>query len=505
MQSKTRTAPKRSRALLWAGGATILLVALSDLLLFDVDAGISVFLVALATALAILILAWRRQRFRWGVMGFIAALILSLPLIEAASLLSVMLSALGLGLAALMAVRLVPHRLERMPEILLRLLLPAPIRLLRDAAALRPAVQHQAGRKAALWLVAWIVPLGLGAVFAYLFAAANPLIETTLSALQPQVLFDLLDPFRLMLWLIVAMGVWALLRPKLLRRRRRRLPEQVVAPRDSSWFGSAAILRSLLVFNALFAVQTALDLTYLWGGIALPDGMGHAEYAHRGAYPLIVTALLAGAFVLVAMRERSPARDNRVIRALVYLFIAQNVLLCLSAMLRLELYVEVYSLTEMRLAAGIWMGLVAIGLVLILARIWLRQSNGWLVATNLLALTAVLYASAMLDLSAHIARFNVEHSRELTGADRSVDLHYLWDLGPSAIPAFDRLIPRLVPGTALWDDARAIRADLVRTLLDGPQDWRNWSWREQRLKDYLVMHAVASAPPTRHNGMVVVR
>ena len=53
------------------------------------------------------------------------------------------------------------------------------------------------------------------------------------------------------------------------------------------------------MFNALFAVQTVLDLTYLWGGVALPDGMTYATYAHRGAYPLIVTALLAAGFVLV--------------------------------------------------------------------------------------------------------------------------------------------------------------------------------------------------------------
>ena len=47
--------------------------------------------------------------------------------------------------------------------------------------------------------------------------------------------------------------------------------------------------RSLILFNALFALQTVLDLTYLWGGASLPDGMSHAEYAHRGAYPLIAT------------------------------------------------------------------------------------------------------------------------------------------------------------------------------------------------------------------------
>ena len=505
MQSTTILVPKRSGLMPWVSTMTIVVVVLTDLLLFDAASGINLFLTTIALALAITSIAWRRGRFRQGLAGFTTALVLSLPLIESATLLSLSLAALGLGLSALMAVRLLPDRLERIPLTVLRLVLPVPARLIRDLVRRRPAMQQQAARKALLWLVAWIVPLGLGAVFAYLFAAANPLIETVLSTIKLQALLDLFDPIRIMFWLIVATGTWALLRPKLLRRRHRKLAAPLPMRADSSWLGSAAIFRSLVVFNALFAIQTLLDLAYLWGGVTLPDGMSHAEYAHRGAYPLIVTALLAAAFVLAAMRERSPVRDKRIIRALVYLFLAQNVLLCLSAMLRLELYVEVYSLTELRLAAGIWMALVANGLVLILLRILLRHSNGWLVASNLVALTIALYASALLDLGFYIARFNVEHSRELTGQYLSIDLDYLRLLGPSAIPALDRLIPRLDQGGQSWADAVAIRSELVGVLLERPGDWRGWTWRTQRLKDYLVMHAVASAPPKLQNGTVVVR
>jgi hypothetical protein len=505
VKSKTIRVPQRPRATFWISIATILLVILSDLLLFGADSGINFFLAAVAIALAITFFAWSRRRFRQGITGCITALILSLPLIESSTLVGLLLGALGLGLAALASVRLLPARLERIPPALLRLLLLAPIRLAHDTVRLSPPMQQHAARKAAFWLVAWIVPLGLGAVFVLLFSAANPLIETLLANVQPQFLFSLFDPIRITFWLLVATGSWALLRPRLLRRGHRKAASGVVTPNDSPWLGSTAIFRSLVVFNALFAIQTLLDIVYLWGGVALPDGMTHAQYAHRGAYPLIVTALLAGAFVLAAMRERSPVRDDRLIRALVYLFIAQNVLLCLSAMLRLELYVEVYSLTELRLAAGIWMGLVAVGLVLILLRIWLRRSNGWLFASNLLALTIVLYASAMLDLSAHIARFNVEHSRELTGEDLSIDLDYLCDLGPSAIPALDQLIPKLEAGSASWHDAKAIRSELVRELLSGPSDWRGWSWRTQRLKDYVAAYVVAIAPSAQQNGVAVVR
>ena len=47
------------------------------------------------------------------------------------------------------------------------------------------------------------------------------------------------------------------------------------------------------------------------------------------------------------------------IRPLVLIFIAQNILLVISSIFRLDLYVAQYSLTYWRLAAFIWMGLVA--------------------------------------------------------------------------------------------------------------------------------------------------
>ncbi|KRA97841.1 hypothetical protein ASD83_12220 [Devosia sp. Root685] len=478
---------------------TLLLVVVSDLLLFDAEPGINLFLLTLGIALAIAAFAWRRGRVREGLLGLATALVLALPLIEAPSPLGLMLAALGLALSALIAIRVLPGRLEHMPTTVLRFLLPAPITLARDAVALRIAAQPQLWQRALLGLLAWIVPLGLGLVFVFLFAAANPLVEALFAGLRAERAFDLLNPVRVIFWLVMAAGIWALLRPKLLRRKKSRLGTPLFAPRETTWLGHAAILRSLVIFNALFALETALDLTFLWGGMALPNGMSHAEYAHRGAYPLIVTALLAAAFVLVAMRRDGPGQRSVLIRVLVYGFIAQNVLLCLSAMLRLELYVEVYSLTGLRLAAGIWMALVAVGLVLILLRIWWKRSNAWLVACNLVALLVVLYGSALMDFSALIARFNVAHSLEVSGEGMPLDLRYISLQGTSVIPALDSFIASLKPNQPAWQAASVLRANLGYQFTRRETGWRSWSWRQQRLADYLRLGPVASGPQTLQN------
>jgi hypothetical protein len=79
--------------------------------------------------------------------------------------------------------------------------------------------------------------------------------------------------------------------------------------------------RSLILFSAIFAVQTSLDVLYLIYGVDLPDGMTYAQYAHRGAYPLLVAALLAGWFVLIAFRPGGLTECHTPTRCLVQLWI----------------------------------------------------------------------------------------------------------------------------------------------------------------------------------------
>lgn len=127
----------------------------------------------------------------------------------------------------------------------------------------------------------------------------------------------------------------------------------------------ASVTLSLILFNLLFAVENMLDIAYLSRALPLPRGMGMAEYVHRGAYPLIVTALLAGLFVLVTLRPGSSTAHVPAIRRLVVLWIAQNVILVASSIQRTLDYIDVSMFTALRIHALAWMALVACGLMLI--------------------------------------------------------------------------------------------------------------------------------------------
>jgi hypothetical protein len=196
---------------------------------------------------------------------------------------------------------------------------------------------------------------------------------------------------------------------------------------------------------------------------------------------LIVTALLAAGFVLAAMRPNGPVEHSKVIRPLVYLWVGQNVLLVASSILRLDLYVQIYMLTYWRVAAFIWMLLVALGLLLIVARIILGRSNDWLIGANLITLTAVLYICSLVNFAAVIADYNISHSREAGGKGVQIDTNYLFQLGPQALPAIDRALQ-----IRTLDSCLVCRLDsLVEEQRRDMASWRSWGFRSWRLQRYL--------------------
>ncbi|TAT97462.1 DUF4173 domain-containing protein [Rhizobium ruizarguesonis] len=466
------------------------LVALADFLIFGQEPGINLFLFALAVCAGILLPATKELSPSKAALLLGLSLLASAPLLETPSAMGFALCLTALMSVALVSGKLMPRSLTGLPLAFSRFALVIPLRLAEDvgkylATPAKRSSLTEVRRSAGLW----VMPLVLASVFLLFFAAANPVIEVTLRSIRFDVLLKFLDPWRIGFWIMIAAVVWALLRPRLKRRFARWQAGRafMIVPTKNSPLGRASLLRSLLLFNALFAVQTLLDLVYLWGGADLPDHMSHAEYAHRGAYPLIATALLAAGFVLLAMRPDGPGDKSPLIRGLVYAWIGQNILLCLSSMLRLELYVEAYSLTELRVAAGLWMGIVAVGLALILLRIVLCRSNEWLIATNLASLIAFLYLSAFIDLPAFIARFNVAHSQEISQEGPPLDIDYLSSLGPSAIPALDLYLLKLP--THLIDQrsqAVTVRYYLARNFEMRRRDWRSWTFRSARLDNYLL-------------------
>lgn len=227
-----------------------------------------------------------------------------------------------------------------------------------------------------------------------------------------------------------------------------------------------SVLRALVMFNLLIGIQVISDTAILFGGAALPRGMTYAEYAHRGAYPLLATAMLAGAFALLARPFRA---EHRLIRPLMLLWLVQNIVLTGAAALRLDLYINAYGLTYLRLYALVWMALVALGLGLSILQTALDRDTLWLAARVAALGGATLYASAFVNFAAVIAAQNL--------ARPEPDLAYVCALGPMAAGALHEagLMDPGMPPLGLQSCAAR-----KPPQVEGWRDWGLRSWKVDR-------------------------
>lgn len=458
--------------------AAALLVALADILFFQKEIGSTLGLFAFAWTIAVAIAVPGVRRRQPSRIALLCAFGLSLALAFGPIFYGppTVLNWLLFGAALFSAVLLSRLRFDDALRFGLRLAalgvlgVAAPLRDLRLLARIpRPHL-----RSSVLSAIAMLaLPVAGAALFIALFASANPVIENFL----PAIVLPDLELGRLIFWNVTFVAVWQTMRPARLAQSAPPAPARQTLPLPG--VNPLSVTLSLITFNALFAVQNLLDLVFLWSGSALPKGMTMADYAHRGAYPLIVTALLAGAFVLIAAQPESEVGRRPLVRRLIVLWIAQNVFLVMSSVLRTLDYIDAYMLTALRIAALAWMALVATGLLLICWRMLKNLPINWLINANAMAALSVLTICSTVDLGAQAAAWNVRHAREVGGGGQPLDLNYLHRLGPSALVPLAALEQRPLP-PLFHDRVAFVRLKIMENTLAMQSQPYGWSLRNAR-------------------------
>ena len=443
------------------------LVVLADQMFWDHDLGISVALFALALSAGMLALKPGGVSRRDGViaMGFVT--LCAAPVAEVVQPLSIMFCGVGV-IGVLLWVTLGScSKAQLAVQTVFDVTCVRPFLFPVDAA--RDVRRAGAGLDAGSIARANALPLGIGIVFLILFTVANPLVEQTLNRLTPSELLTPEQLTRILFWIAAACLVWPYLHARAVKT-------SVIPSRHSFAFSSgglinpASVRTSLILFNVMFAVQTISDLGILTGGVSLPEGMTYAGYAHRGAYPLLVTAVLSGVFAIATHRM---VTGNAHLRALMYLWLGQTMFLVITAAIRLGLYVEAYSLTHLRVAAFIWMALILVGLLLIIVQMVQTRPFSWLLNANVTALTGTLYICCFINFTYLITQYNMAHT-----PPEALDLAHLCGLGEQVIPA-------MMDYGQVTDETTCGRGDYPAIRFDPIEHWQEWGFRRWRLQRYL--------------------
>lgn len=421
--------------------ALVLFVALADVLIYTLGGGLSLTLFFLLAAILLVAFARRRR--------------LSVRFVTTAGLLAAV--AVGLGWDGSFGARVTATFLLIATAVSLRakrtylpdLLASAGMTVVGSFGALagvargaRNLARGRDGRERPSFpLRTVVVPLGALVVFGGVFMLANPVLEAWGARLLASV--TLPSPARPLFWLAALAAGAALLRPAFRRALVARLGgHEAVDTGDGCTAQSLSTARNtLVVLNTLFLAMNALDAVSLWAGQP-PAGLGYTEYAHRGTVWLTFALFLST--VVLGVIFRGPFHFDpkaKLARVLAYAWAAQNAVLALGTLRRIQLYVEVSGLTSARILGIFGTTLVIVGLGLVVVMVRSRRTTGWLVHRQLdaFAVFFALFVASPTDLIA--TSFNVSR---ISDGQYAPLLHVLEKShGAASVPA---LMPLLEHG-----------------------------------------------------------
>ncbi|MFS8202352.1 DUF4153 domain-containing protein [Streptomyces sp. CWNU-52B] len=231
----------------------------------------------------------------------------------------------------------------------------------------------------------------------------------------------------------------------------------------------------LVVLAVLFAVFNAVQLAVLLGGydaVLEKTGQTYSAYARQGFWQLLLVTLLTLLVIGFALRwaPRDGSRDLTLVRAVLGTLCALTLVVVASAVRRMDMYVEAYGLTRLRISVvtvELWLGLV---LVLIMAAGVLGAR--WLPRVVLASAAAAVLVFGIMSPDALIAERNVQRY-EKTGV---FDLDYARGLSDDAVPALDKLDEPL--------RSCALKG-MAEDLEEDAKPWYATSWGEARARNIL--------------------
>ncbi|MFE7758546.1 DUF4153 domain-containing protein [Streptomyces sp. NPDC057429] len=318
------------------------------------------------------------------------------------------------------------------------------------------------------------VALVLLVVFGALFASADAAFADLLGSLTPDASVGD-SPWRVLLFVLGLAGALAAAYSAAAPVR-----WDGITVRPGPARGRAEWALPLIGLNLLFAAFIALQLAVLLGGydkVLEETGLTPAAYARQGFWQLLWATVLTLLVIALALRwaPRGGARDRTLVRSVLGVLCVLTLVVVASALRRMDLYVDAFGLTRLRIsvtAVELWLGVV---LVLILA----AGAFGAKLLPRAIAVSAAtgVLVFGLISPDGLIAEQSVQRYR----SDRTIDILYLRDLSADAVPALNTL-PEPLRSCAL----ERIQRDLEAS--DAP--WYASSWGEARARDILREHAV---------------
>lgn len=257
------------------------------------------------------------------------------------------------------------------------------------------------------------------------------------------------------------------------------------------YLSGVVLLASL---NFLIMYFNILDFIYLWFGFEW-DGTFLKEFVHEGTWVLVFSIFLSAGIALFFFRRNlNFYSKNKWLKRLTILWIAQNMIMLVSVVLRNYWYIHYFGLAYKRIAVLFFLLLTLVGLITIIIKITNIKSSYYLWKVNGFALFTVLVLTTCVNWDLHIAKYNFKHyNRSL------IDFRFMAKLNNSALPYTIKTLEELEEINKIQEEAMPFELSEHRSYLWDiytyqvevlekrhrfVERYENMNWLEWNLADY---------------------
>jgi len=240
------------------------------------------------------------------------------------------------------------------------------------------------------------------------------------------------------------------------------------------------------LLNIMLLILNFGDISTLWLGSKLPEGITHSDFVHDGVQMIVFSILIAaGLIMFLFRRDFSSHKNSKLLKIFVCLWIIQTFVMLVSTAARNQIYIQEFSLTYKRIGVYVWLVLAVIGLALTTAKILYERSNWFLIRTNISVWFSILAISSLMNWDLLITKYNIKH-QPIT----SIDFRYLFSLPDSNIPeliAITRLrefpeINKGLTGSYSNDDYTVLLKHKIEHYQKKyKSDWQSWNLNDKKI------------------------
>jgi hypothetical protein len=289
------------------------------------------------------------------------------------------------------------------------------------------------------------IPVIVVAIFGTLYAKSSPWFNTfwlKFNALLRSLFGDLFEMFSFTWLFTFVFGAYLTIylffatdndrvadaemqQPDDLTRKRKRYRGSILALKRELHI--AILLFATL--NLLLLGQNILDIIHVWFGFSW-NGDYLKQFVHEGTYLLIFSIIISAGLVIFYFRNNlNHYKNNRLLRWLASLWLAQNVVLAASVAVRNMHYINYFNLAYKRI--GIFFFLIAViyGLYTVYRKVNRKKTINYLIRTNAMSIYIIILSIGLFNWDTIIARYNFKHAQEAY-----IHLNFLSKLSASALP-----------------------------------------------------------------------